>query len=163
MNSITKPTNLYCFLRPLLERNGLVARYPKRLVSFATFLVDDRLPGSFDREDLEGFFEDEDDLFHPLATAFELLYLQTVDNAGDIDFPVAKMRLAMWIVNAAVEYEYVDHLSANVAMIRYLGLDRQDYLRYWHRRDGLRVISGKKFERDYGVRVRLRPPNNLRV
>ena len=132
MNSIAKPTNFYRFLRPLLERNGLVARYPKRLVSFATFLIDERLPGSFDRQDLEGFFEEDmDDLVHPLATAFELLYLRTVGSAGDIDFSVAKMRLAMWIINAVVEYEYVDHLGASVAMIRYLGLDRQDYLRYW--------------------------------
>ena len=101
-----------------------------------------------------------DDLVHPLATAFELFYFRTVDSAGDINFSVAKMRLAMWIVNAAVEYEYVDHLGANVAMIRYLGLDRPDHLQYWHRRDGLRVTSGMKFERDHGVRVRLRPPNN---
>jgi hypothetical protein len=72
-------------------------------------------------------------------------------------FPVAKMRLAMWIINAAVECEYVDHLGVIVAMIRYLQLDRQDYLRYSVCRDGLRVSSGKNFERDYGIRVRLLP------
>ena len=98
----------------------------------------------------------------PLATAFEFLYLRTDDNVGRVMFPTAKMRVAMWTINTAIESEYVDHLDVNVGMIRYLGLDRQDYLRYSHRRDGLRVSSGKQFERDYGVRVFLQRPNDFR-
>ena len=160
MKTITKPTKLYRFLKQQLASKDGVSRYPKRLAEFASHLIDWEMPGRIEKEDLEIFFEGEIDLQHPLITASELLYHRTIENSNRVRFSVAKMRLAMWIINSAIECHEIDHFNAIVAMIRYLQLDRPDCLCYAHPREGLRVSSGKEFERKYGVRVRVRPPHH---
>jgi hypothetical protein len=166
MKTISTPASLYRFLRKLLDRDLSAYRIPKKLAKIASHLLEYEMPGCFDLGpyDKQWFSDLEDDLDHELATPVECICLRALgySSKGTVMYPRGKLRVAMWMMNELISNETVNHLDISVAIIRYLLLDRQGGLRYSHRPTGLRVTSGKEFEHEYGVRVRVRRPNNCR-